>query len=93
MKKISVVYNDYKFSKYHQIKILKTNIYIEIGKNKNYFILSYNNNRYRFYKVNNDLYMYETEWSSTIRKISLNHLIKSEKTRNLIREILKAITE
>ena len=91
MKKIKVVYNDYKFSKYHQIKILKTNIYIEIYKN--FFILSYNNNRYNFYKVNNNLYMYETEWSSSIRKISLNHLIKGEKTRELIRDILKAITE
>ena len=91
MKKISVIYHDYKTSKYHQIKILKTNIYIEIYKN--FFILSYNNNRYNFYKVNNNLYMYETAWSCTIRKMSLNHIIKGEKTRNLIREILKAITE
>lgn len=93
MKKISVVYNDCKFHKYHEIKILKTNIYIEIEKNQNYFILSYNNNRYKFYKINNNLYMYETKCSSSIRKISLNHLIKGEKTRNLIRDILKAITE
>lgn len=92
MKKISVVYNDCKFHKYHEIKILKTNIYIEIEKNQNYFILSYNN-RYKFYKINNNLYMYETKCSSSIRKISLNHLIKGEKTRNLIRDILKAITE
>lgn len=93
MKKISVVYNDYKFHKYHEIKILNTNIYIEIEKKQNYFILSYNNNRYKFYKINNNLYMYETECSRSIIKISLNRLIKGEKTRNLIRDILKAITE
>ena len=88
-----VVYKDYKFHKYHEIKILNTNIYIEIEKNQNYFILSYNNNRYKFYKINNNLYMYETEWNNSIRKISLNRLIKGEKTRELIRDILKAITE
>ena len=66
---------------------------VEIEKNQNYFILKYNNNIYKFYKINNDLYMYETAWSCNIRKMSLNHIIKSEKTRNLIREILKAITE
>lgn len=93
MEKISIVYNDYKFHKYHEIKILKTNIYIEIEKNQNYFILSYNNNIYKFYKVDNNLFIYEHGGCCNIQGIFLKDIIKSEKTRNLIRDILKAITE